>query len=194
MDSPSRILMAGAKQGDARALEALMQRYERFLFSEVNALLPDKVRSTHGVEDVVQEVRIQAVLNFSNLRGETPPELIAWLREICWTEVQKCIRYNAAGKRDVSRVVGAVSVAEQIQAHDQSPSKEFQRKEFVEQVKKALNHNLWIIVELRMATYSFPEIAEELEMTENQVKGIYKRAIERLREHPEIKQFVDGDS
>jgi RNA polymerase sigma-70 factor (ECF subfamily) len=69
-------LLAGLRQGDARAFEQLMRRYNRLLFRAARAIVRDDAEA----QDVVQEAWLRAFLGLRSFRGEA--SLGSWLTRI----------------------------------------------------------------------------------------------------------------
>ena len=73
-------LIAGVREGDARAMEALMRRYNRTLYRTARAILADDAEA----EDAVQEAYLSAFRSLSGFRGEA--KLSTWLVRIAANE------------------------------------------------------------------------------------------------------------
>lgn len=69
-------LLAGLREGHARAFEQLMRRYNRLLFRAARAIVPDDAEA----QDVVQEAWLRAFLGLRSFRGEA--SLGSWLTRI----------------------------------------------------------------------------------------------------------------
>jgi RNA polymerase sigma-70 factor (ECF subfamily) len=73
-------LLQSAREGDAAAFEALIRRYDRFLYRVARSILIDDFEA----EDVVQETFIKAYKGLIKFRGEA--SLSTWLTRIALNE------------------------------------------------------------------------------------------------------------
>ena len=84
----------------------LLQGCRRFLLSAANQALESTLRPKEGASDLVQETFILAQRDFMSFEGESPGELLAWLRRILDHQLQDQVRhYKKTLKRSVDREV-----------------------------------------------------------------------------------------
>lgn len=84
----------------------LLQGCRRYLFSAANQALESTLRPKEGASDLVQETFILAQRDFMSFEGDSPGELLAWLRRILEHQLQDQVRYyKKTQKRAVNREV-----------------------------------------------------------------------------------------
>jgi RNA polymerase sigma-70 factor (ECF subfamily) len=71
-------LLDRARAGDAGAWNALLERLRPF----VRALFLRQLRRAADASDLTQEVQLRMDRGFAGFRGETVPQLLAWVRQI----------------------------------------------------------------------------------------------------------------
>jgi RNA polymerase sigma-70 factor, ECF subfamily len=92
MDQALQQLVALAKGGDRRAMEAVLERFLPTVHRFVAAKLGS---SPADVDDVVQETLIGAAASIHRLRGENEPALVSWMLGIARFKVADHFRRSA---------------------------------------------------------------------------------------------------
>ena len=98
-------LLALACRGDIQSLGRLLEMYRNYVKLLASAQIHRRLEVRVSPSDVVQETFMQAHRGFSQFRGKTEAEFIAWLRRILATRLSHLLEKHVAGKRDVRREV-----------------------------------------------------------------------------------------
>lgn len=97
-------LLDRAQGGDAVALGQLLEMYRDQLRQAAQAQLDSQVRVRADASDMVQGTFLDAHRDFEQFRGESVPQLLAWLRQILNNNVANSIRQHViAQKRTIAR-------------------------------------------------------------------------------------------
>jgi RNA polymerase sigma-70 factor (ECF subfamily) len=188
-------LLARARGGDAAAQGQLLEGYRAYLTLlarlQIGRLLQVKIEPA----DVVQETFLEAARHFGRFRGETEPELTAWLRQIlagCLSHQVR--RYLGAQARDVrleralecdldqsSRAIDRGLIAVQ-----STPSQRASRREQAVLLADALaqlpEDYREAIVLRHIEGLTFPQVAERMGRSIDSVEKLWLRAVTRLRQ------------
>ena len=99
-------LLVNSKSGDRQSLSALLARYENYLQLLARTRIDGRLQSKIDTGDVIQETALSALRDFPQFRGNTEPELAAWLRtvlsNVCATLER---RYFGTQSRDIRREI-----------------------------------------------------------------------------------------
>src|SRR5262249_2148327 len=94
--------LAAARAGSNEALGCLLKQCEAFLLAIAHRELDDDLRAKGGASDLVQETFLEAQRDFSQFRGSSEEEFLAWLRQLLRNNVANFSRrYRATQKRIV---------------------------------------------------------------------------------------------
>ena len=172
-------LVERAQQGDTKAFEMLVVKYNRRL----GRLLSRFIKDEHEVNDVVQESFIKAYRALPNFRGDSA--FYTWLYRISINTAKNFLAYN--NKRpimssDITKGDGEVmDVVEQV-ADNLTPEAELMNKQIlqtVESVVAKLPEDLRRAITLReMDGLSYEEIAEVMQCPIGTVRSRIFRARE----------------
>jgi RNA polymerase sigma-70 factor (ECF subfamily) len=188
--------LAVARSGCPEALGAALEACRTYLLLVANHELDPQLRAKGGASDLVQETFLDAQRDFAAFRGNTEGEWRAWLRQTLMHNLATFTRrYRETDKRNVAREApidagpySAGGVA-QLPADTPSPSAEVMWDERLRAVAAALMclpDDYHRVIELRYQDgRSFSEIAEALGRSENAVRKLWFRAIERLQQELE---------
>lgn len=96
---PSELIQQ-ARNGEVDAVGRLLELYLQYLKILATTQLDQKLRHRVSPSDVVQETVCEAHCDFSQFRGDTEREFVAWLRQImvhnlCMLWSDTCSRGNA---------------------------------------------------------------------------------------------------
>src|SRR5436309_6240106 len=95
-------LLAQARGGDDVALGQLLERYRAYLMLLARLQIGRRLQGKADCADLVQEAFLEAARHFAQFRGQTEPELGAWLRQVlagCLAHLVR--RYCGTQARDV---------------------------------------------------------------------------------------------
>ena len=94
-----------ARSGSTAALGRLLAAHQPDLLRIADADEEHRLRTKADVEDLVQQVFLEAIRDWPQFRGETPAELLAWLRQILRHKLSNLSRWYHSRKHDVRREV-----------------------------------------------------------------------------------------
>jgi RNA polymerase sigma-70 factor (ECF subfamily) len=181
--------MSAGEQGD---FEQLCRRYRGYLRLLADTKLDRRLRQKIDASDIVQETMLQAFRGWGDLRGESEPQRLAWLRQILMRTLLHAIRDFGRAKRDVARERPLVRIADESSAcleaacaaEQSSPSQIVERAEELMRVAEALDELPDAQREAVIAYYwhgcSLAEIGADLERSVPAVSGLIFRGVKRL--------------
>jgi RNA polymerase sigma-70 factor (ECF subfamily) len=193
-DQDCEDLLARARAGDDGVLGRLLERYRAYLTLLARLQIGRRLQGKADCADLVQDTYLEAARHFARFRGETEPELAAWLRQIlagCLAHLVR--RYCGTQARDVrlervledeldqsSRAIDRGLIAEQ-----STPSQRASRREQAVLLADALDRlpadYREVIILRHLEGLTFPEVAERMGRTLNSVEKLWVRALPRLR-------------
>lgn len=186
--------LARVKAGQVSELGPLLEVYRRYLALLVRLQLGKKLRAKLDVEDVVQEVFLEAHRAIERFRGATTREFLAWLREITAAVLANQVRHYLGTKRrdvrlerslvdDLDRSSEALDGG--LVASDPSPSQQASRRETAVRLADALaalpEDYREVIILRQLEDLPFGEVARRMGRTVDSVKNLWVRALARLR-------------
>jgi RNA polymerase sigma-70 factor (ECF subfamily) len=184
-----------ARAGDAGALGQLLERYRPYLALLARLQIGRRLQGKADCADVVQEVFLEAARQFARFRGETEPELAAWLRQIlagCLAHLVR--RYCGTQARDVrlERTLeydldqSSIAINRGLIAVQSTPSQRASRREQAVQLSDALaqlpDDYREVIVLRHLEGLTFPQVAEQMGRSLDSVEKLWLRAVTRLRQ------------
>ena len=190
------VLLGQAKRGSRSALGKLLTRYRRHLGLLVEVRLGRRLRDKLDVDDLLQEVALEAHRELGRFRGRTEREFLGWLRLVLATTVSNQVRhYLGTRQRDPRRErpitcapEGSRTADRNLIAPHSSPSQRASRRERAAILAEALRtlpeSYREVIVLRQIEELSFPEVARRMGRSEDSVRNIWIRALARLR--PEL--------
>jgi RNA polymerase sigma-70 factor (ECF subfamily) len=149
MNDPHRLgpLLDGARQGDRDALNALLAKLRPYLHVLVRARLgPDL-----GNSDIVQDTLQRIYQGFGQFRGQSVPQLLAWIAPVVRTAVAQSQR----GRKKHPLAGGSKMLTNLVSARDKSPSEQGIEREEADQRAEEL-------VRLTAALEQLPEHKREV--------------------------------
>ncbi len=185
-EDPDSRLVERAQAGDARAFEALVRRYERWVFTLTLRMVGDRDEA----EDLAQDVFVKAYAGLSGFRGAS--RFSTWLYAIASNHCLNDLASRARRPLTESSLRPAGSEADDPpglveRLADESPRADalLERQETVRQVQDALlqlteEHRL-ILVLREIQGLSYEEIAETLGAEVGTVRSRLHRARLALR-------------
>lgn len=92
-------LLSRAKGGDEAALEALFLTVYPMLHAEITRGLPVDLERFTGIEDILQDVYLEATLRLGTFEDRGEPAFEAWMRTIAKHRLINVITAQRSGKR-----------------------------------------------------------------------------------------------
>jgi RNA polymerase sigma-70 factor, ECF subfamily len=195
MRADPETLLSLAKAGSGAALGRLLDRHRGALEVQARLQVGRRLRTKLDFEDLMQELSLEAHRGIAQFRGRSEGEFVCWLRKVFATILSNQLRhYLGTRRRDVRRecrIVGPgddtsqSSIEPRLVAPQSSPSQHAARCERAELVADALGRlpeaYREVIVLRNIEGLRFAEVAERMGRTEDSVKNIWLRALDRLR-------------
>ena len=195
-DLAEREFLVQARAGDRRALGELLERFRPTLNDLAGQLLSPALVQKVGASDLVQETCLDAMRDFGAARVEHMQGLQAWLITLLTNNIKDWQRkYRSAKKREIrrERLLPASdskfgSLASALASSDSGPAAHVLRQESADRVQQGLARLprgfQQIIVWRTHERRSWQEIAQCLDRSEDAVRMLWKRAVERLKWEP----------
>ena len=189
-------LLDDAKQGDAAAINRLMERHRNSLRRLVQMRLDQKVQRRVDVSDVVQEVLIEANRRLREYLQNPVMSFHLWLRQIAKDRIIDAHRrHRVSAKRSVDREQAlaapaggdrsTIELVAQLCDPELTPAAAATQQEMARRVERAIaqlgDQDSEIIVMRHYEQLSNQEIAEALQLSEPAASMRYLRAVRRLR-------------
>jgi len=185
-------LLGGAKQGDPKAVEVLMQRHRDSLHKMVECRLNQGVVRRVDASDIVQDALLTASRRLADYLENPSIPFHAWLRQLARDRLADVYRRELADKRDVAREQHTApnersSLDPLAQARDVqlTPAATLLRKEFAERFHHAveqLDDGAKEVILMRHAEQlSNSQVSELLGLSEAAAGMRYLRALRHLR-------------
>jgi RNA polymerase sigma-70 factor (ECF subfamily) len=193
---PTQNLLANAKDGNADAVNRLMDRHRDSLRRMVQMRLDHKVQRRVDVSDVVQDVLVEANRRLQDYLQNPAMPFHLWLRQIAQDRIIDAHRrHRGSAKRSVDReqpllVAGAddhstMQLVAQLCDPQMTPGAVATQQEMVRAVEQAItklpDQDCEIIIMRHFEQLSNQEIAQALGLSEPAASMRYLRAIKRLR-------------
>ena len=196
--TPTEILLASAKAGDAAALGELLGRYNNYLTLLVRVQLSRRIQAKADPADLVQDTFLEAHRHFANFRGTSEPELTAWLRQILGSRLANVVRHYVGTKgRDIRMETDLQAELDEssrfldagLIAADSSPSQQAAHRETAVILADALERlpedYREAIVLRQLEGLPFSDVAVRMGKTEDSVQKLWVRGLDRLRKEVE---------
>jgi RNA polymerase sigma-70 factor (ECF subfamily) len=187
-------LLTRVQAGEVLELGPLLEVYRNYLILLVRLQVGRRLRAKVDVEDLVQEVLLEAHRAVGRFRGETTGEFLAWLRRIAAAVLANQVRhYYGTKRRDVrlersladglersSTVLGGALVAP-----GPSPSQAVASREQAVRLADALGalpvDYREVIILRQLEDLPFAQVAARMGRSLDSVKNLWVRALARLR-------------
>ena len=173
------VLIAAAKSGDEKAVEALFERYRRPVYAFVCRMVNG---DSMTADDIFQELWIK-VLNKLDLYQEDG-KFAAWLFRIARNQVLEHFRREKS-RAKIGRVTDDGELPERI-SNNHSPVSALAEKELGEKLEELLNRmppEQKEVFVMRQNNLSFKEIAEIQKCSINTALGRMHNCLKFLRQH-----------
>ncbi len=188
-----------ARAGSSDALGIALEHFRSYLLAIANRQLDPVLRVKGGASDIVQETFLEAQRDFGQFAGTTAAELRAWLLRLMTNNLANFARsYRSTSKRDLDREVGLPGATVfgptggGLAGDTPTPSVEAMSQEMESAVERAIQRlpedQRQVILLRNREDRPFDEIAVLMGRSENAVRKLWFRAVERLQ------QELDGKS
>ena len=202
-DDQTETLLSAARQGDADAINQLLERHRVSVRRLVEMRLDRRVRQRVDVSDVVQDVMIEANGRLEKYLDDPTLAFHLWLRQIAWDRIIDTYRrHRVSAKRNMDREQpmtaagnpdqSSVMLAAQLCDPSLTPAAKATQREIALQVEDAIEQlsdsDREVILMRHYEHLSNQEIAAALGLNDAAASMRYLRAVRRLRE-----LFSDSD-
>ncbi len=188
-------LLAGAREGDADAVNHLMDRHRDALARMVQMRLDQKIRGRVDVSDVVQDVLVEANRRLQDYLADPAMPFHLWLRHIARDRIIDAHRrHRVSSKRSVDReqrlVLPAgdrstIQLVADLCDRELTPAAAVAQQEMARRVEEAISRlpdqDCEIMVMRHYEQLSNQEVAQALGLSEPAASMRYLRAVRRLR-------------
>jgi RNA polymerase sigma-70 factor, ECF subfamily len=181
-------LLGDARGGSAEAIGKLWALCRLRLLATANDEIGDDVRAKAGASDLVQETFLRAQQALDRFSGDTPDELLAWLRTILRNYLANVRRRFHTDKRQVGRELplGAGRSGDQMADGGPSPGSaciEHEESQRITLAMRRLAADYRRALELRYwQQLSFPEIGRAMGRTAEAARKLWARALVKLQQ------------
>jgi len=193
-------LLAAARSGSRQALGEALEACRAYLLAIANRQLNPALQAKGGPSDIVQQTFLEAQRDFEQFRGTTVEELQAWLKHLLLHNAADFARgFEGTDKRRIDREVtlpgsSTSNASSGLAADTPTPSLRAMAEEQAAKLRRALEtlpeDYRQVIVWRYQEEQSFAQIAQRMNRSENAVRKLWFRAIERLEQ--EMGESVDG--
>jgi RNA polymerase sigma-70 factor (ECF subfamily) len=192
----AEVLLRLAKRGSRTALGKLLARYRRHLGPMAEVRVGRRLREKLDVDDLLQEVSLEAHREIGRFQGRTEREFLSWLRQVLATTISNQVRHYFGTRQRDPRRERPISFGPEnsrtsdwnLVAPQSSPSQRASRRERAAILAEALSSlpesYREVIVLRQIEELSFPEVARRMGRSEHSVRNLWIRALARLR--PEL--------
>ena len=186
-------LVERARSGDREATGQLLQKYRPWLQVLASRALDPIVSARLSGSDIVQQTCLEAHRDFQNFRGQTEPEMIAWLGQILAHNVSEATQVHVLAQKRSVHLERSTAEADNrhgdpdlVAVGQSSPSSRAMRGEQAVRLADAM-HDLppdqLESLRLRyLEGWSLADIAARLERSEAAVASLLKRGLQGLRQ------------
>lgn len=181
--SEFRQFIVQVRQGDQRAAEELVARYEPIIRREIRLRMEDQ-RMARLFDSVDFSQSVFASFMFRAMAGEyqleDPRQLAALLLTMARNKMASKARWQFRQKREAHRDPHTVEALEVAPDSAATPSQIVSAQELVAKCRDALTHEEQQIIELRAQNLSWQQIGDRLGQSADAVRMQLKRATQRV--------------
>jgi RNA polymerase sigma-70 factor (ECF subfamily) len=185
--------LPAARAGSREALGQALEACRNYLLHVANRQLDSELLAKGGASDLVQETFLEAQRDFAQFQGTTADELRGWLLRLLLNNALNFARhYRGTAKRQLDREqalpADSPSAAPGAGLPAQTPTPSalamaHEKAQAVEQALARLPEDYRRVIQWRyQEDRPFEEIAQLMQRSENAVRKLWFRAIERLQE------------
>jgi RNA polymerase sigma-70 factor (ECF subfamily) len=171
-------LLAAARQGDPAALDQLVGRLRALCKALARSWFGHELARQQADSDVAQEAALQVSRQFAAFRGESVPELLAWVRRIAHGSAVDWLRRH--------RLALPTADGQEPAASWPGPAEQAEQAEEVVRVSAALERlplRRREVLQLRLIDrLPYATVAQRLGASEGATRVLYVRALEELRQ------------
>jgi RNA polymerase sigma-70 factor (ECF subfamily) len=180
-----------ARAGSSEALGQVLEACRGYLLVIAEQELEPMLKAKGGASDLVQQTFLEAQRDFAGFQGSTHEALLAWMRRLLLNNLANFRRDYRRNKRQVTREVALPSGDSSrreggLRAGTPTPSIAAMRNEQTEALERALARlpeDYASVIRLRyQEERSIEEIAVLMRRSQNAVRKLWSRAIERLQQ------------
>lgn len=190
-------LLAIAREGDAEAVNRLLERHRDALRRLVQMRLDQRIQRRLDVSDVVQDVLVEANRRLPEYLANPILTFRVWIRQIAQDRlIDAHRRHRVSAKRSVDREQAlaapadmdrsTLELAAQLQDPELTPATAAAQREILRRVEQAITQlggqDAEIVLMRHYERLSNQEIAQALGLTEPAASMRYLRAVRRLRQ------------
>ena len=190
-------LLGEARQGDADAVNQLIERHRDAIWRLVRMRLDRKIQQRVDVSDVVQDVFIEANRRLTRYLENPVMPFHLWLRQIAKDRIIDAYRrHRVSAKRSVDKehqgrvALGpdqtSLALVNQLVDGEMTPAAAVTRRELAERVEQAIaelpEQDREILLMRHYEQLSNQEVADTMGLSQPAAGMRYLRAIRRLRE------------
>jgi RNA polymerase sigma-70 factor (ECF subfamily) len=184
--------LPAARAGSSEALGQVLETCRGYLLLIAQQELDKALQAKGGASDLVQQTFLEAQRDFSGFHGTTHAALLAWMRQLLIHNLANFRRDFHRDKRRVSREIALPTENSSrrrgggLNAGTATPSVEMMRNEQTEALELALARlpeDYRRVIHMRYREErSFEAIAAMMQRSQNAVRKLWSRAIERLQQ------------
>jgi RNA polymerase sigma-70 factor, ECF subfamily len=175
----------------ARTSEQLEQ-FRQYLVLLAETRMNPRLRQRVDASDIVQQTLLEAHEGLAGFNGNSPEQLLAWLRRILSHNLSDARRGLARAKRDIARQISLDQAMdrssmqlEALAASQSSPSQKAQRHERAVQLAAVMaempDAQRQALILQHWHGWSLAEIADHLDRSPAAVAGLLRRGLAHLR-------------
>jgi len=187
--------LPAARAGSSEALGQVLEACRGYLLLIAQQELDTTLQAKGGASDLVQQTFLEAQRDFAGFHGTTHAALLAWMRQLLLYNLANFRRDYHRDKRRVTREIALPAGDSSkrrvgdFDAGAPTPSVEMMGVEQAEALERALARlpeDYSRVIQLRYREErSFEAIAELMQRSQNAVRKLWSRAIERLQQELE---------
>lgn len=184
--------LPAARAGSSEALGQVLETCRGYLLLIAQQELDTALQAKGGASDLVQQTFLEAQRDFTGFQGTTHAALLAWMRQLLINNLANFRRDFHRDKRRVTREIAMPTGNSSrrrgggLDAGAATPSVEMMRNEQTEALERALARlpeDYRRVIQMRYREErSFEAIAEQMQRSQNAVRKLWSRAIERLQQ------------
>jgi RNA polymerase sigma-70 factor (ECF subfamily) len=182
-DSPTHPELTAARAGSRDALGQVLAASRQYLLWVARRHLDPDLLPKGGASDLVQETLLEAHRDFSQFRGESDAELLAWLRRLLRNNISNFVRHHKAAKREAGREMPLTDLCTEAAAI-RPPEADVEEADEVAAFQRLVGRlapDSRRVIVLWYEGQSFAEIGLEMGRSPNAVRMVWVRAVEKLQ-------------
>jgi RNA polymerase sigma-70 factor (ECF subfamily) len=170
------------------------EQFRSYLRLLARLQLPPRLAPKVDASDIVQQTLVQAFRAQDGFRGNSPAEMIGWLRQILARNLAHAVRDHGRQKRDIGREVSLAAAVDQssarleawLAAEQSSPSQRAERNDQLLRLAQALetlpDEQREAVVLHYWQGWTLAQIAEHQGRTPGSAAGLVHRGLAKLRD------------